>query len=134
MFDFLRPKYYYVQLRTNELKVKNIQTGKSVTRTALKPFSNSRLIIADFLEAENLLKSMIQEIEPESLFPVQISMLVHVIEQIPDGVSEVEKRVLRDFAEMSGARKIRISEYPSEFSDKQVIDAFKSVNWTYGYS
>ena len=133
MFGPFKTKYYYVQWRTNELTVKRLQTGTTIRRKSKKPFSNDRLILADFETAEQFLRTIIRELEPRSIIPGQIDMVVHIMEAVPGGLSQVEQRAFRDSAEHVGARGVMISEHKHSLSDQQVIAAFTDKNWPYGY-
>lgn len=133
MFGPFQAKYYYVQWRTNELTVKRLETGETIRRKSNKPFSNDRLLLADFETAEQFLNSIIRELEPRTVFPIQRKMVVHIMERIPGGLSQVEKRAFRDSAEYTGAIGVMISEHGHALSDDQVIAAFKDKDWPYGY-
>ena len=55
----LPDRILYVKLMKNRIEVKHIQSGKIISKTSEKPFSNDRLIIANYEIAESLLKDII---------------------------------------------------------------------------
>lgn len=46
---------YYVRIFKNKFIVKNISENKEITLTSIQPFSTSRLLVGEFIEAEKLL-------------------------------------------------------------------------------
>jgi len=102
---------------------KNIQTGKIVAigkkaqqmhgKThknieTIRPLKDG--VIADFEAAEQMISGMIKMINPDRryFFPPQITMVIC----IPSGITEVEKRAVRDSAEHAGAKDVRLIHEP----------------------
>lgn len=102
---------------------KNIQTGKIVAigkkaqqmhgKThknieTIRPLKDG--VIADFEAAEQMISGMIKMINPgrRYFFPPQITMVIC----IPSGITEVEKRAVRDSAEHAGAKDVRLIHEP----------------------
>lgn len=79
---------------------KNIET--------IRPLKDG--VIADFEAAEQMIKGMIQMINPgrKYFMPPQIRMVIC----IPSGITEVEKRAVRDSAEHAGAKDVRLIQEP----------------------
>jgi rod shape-determining protein MreB len=60
-------------------------------------------VIADFQSAEQMIRGMIKMINPgRSLFNPTLRMVIC----IPSGITEVEKRAVRDSAEIAGAIEV----------------------------
>jgi rod shape-determining protein MreB and related proteins len=102
---------------------KDIQTGKIVAigkkaqqmhgKThknieTIRPLKDG--VIADFEAAEQMIKGMIKMINPgkRHFFPPHIRMVIC----IPSGITEVEKRAVRDSAEHAGAREPYLIQEP----------------------
>lgn len=102
---------------------KDIQTGKIVAigkkaqqmhgKThknieTIRPLKDG--VIADFEAAEQMIKGMIQMINPGRRYflPPQITMVIC----IPSGITEVEKRAVRDSAEHAGGKDVRLIQEP----------------------
>jgi len=66
-------------------------------------------VIADFQAAEHMIREMIKMIsQKKSLFPPSLKMVIC----IPSGITEVEERAVRDSAEQSGAKEVRLIHEP----------------------
>lgn len=71
---------------------------------AVYPLSGG--VISDCLFAEELLKSFLRRVCPKTLIKPRMIM------SVPCGVTDVERRALRDAAVIAGARKVYIMEAP----------------------
>lgn len=66
-------------------------------------------VIADFEAAEKMIKGMIKMINPgNKLFRPNLNMVIC----IPSGITEVEKRAVRDSAEHAGAKEVYLIQEP----------------------
>jgi rod shape-determining protein MreB len=66
-------------------------------------------VIADFHAAENMIRGMIAMINPgKRLLPPSLRMVIC----IPSGITEVEKRAVRDSAEHAGGREVYLIHEP----------------------
>src|SRR6266487_3962702 len=66
-------------------------------------------VIADFEAAEHMIKGMIRMINPgRSIFTPSLKMVIC----IPSGITEVEKRAVRDSAEHAGAKEVYLIHEP----------------------
>lgn len=96
----------YVQVRKNAFRLRHIEGKKEREITAQKPFTTTRLLVGQFQEAASLLRKAIQESGNGGLFQVSPVFVIHPVEMVEGGLSEVEERVFRELALSCGARSV----------------------------
>lgn len=124
MFKFIKRKTLYIKLYTNMVLIRDVESKKELKREAIKPFSNNRLLFADFINGEAFLIATIKELfegKPNSTF----NILIQPMEKIEGGLSSVENRALMDVAEYIGGRNIVIYEKTNLLSDDMVLEMVK---------
>ena len=117
----LPDRILYVKLMKNRIEVKHIQSGKVITKTAEKPFSNDRLIIANYENAETLLKSIIHELFIKKTFDRPNYILLQPVDKDIVEITPVESRIYVDFAAFSGASKVKIYPTQESLTDEEVL-------------
>lgn len=105
MLSKLLANTIYVQVRKNKFRLRHIEGKVEREITAQKPFSTTRLLLGQFQEAESLLRKALREIGSGSLFQVSPVIVIHPLEMVEGGLSEVEARAFRELALSSGARR-----------------------------
>jgi len=121
---FFKDNLLYVKLWKNRIEVIDVVKNRRVKEESNVPFSNSRLIIAEFLTAENFLKKVFSKLKNDYKIKRYDTILVHPMELNEGGISEVEKRVLMESFERVGARRILFWE-GKELSNRQVLKKLK---------
>lgn len=114
----------YVQVFSNRFIVKNIDTDQSVTVERDLAYASPRMLIADFTMAQHQLKGAVKSLRRGSFAPAP-HILMHPMEQIEGGVTQVERRVFTELGFGAGASKvvIHIGTPLSGDSIKQAIRA-----------
>jgi actin-like ATPase involved in cell morphogenesis len=116
---FKSPKVY-LQLRRNAVTAVNLETGERVTRPAIRPFSTQRVVLASFDPAKEAISTAIGELQlKKSLFGIKV--VIQQLEGAEGGLSDIEKRALRDIAEMTGGKKVFIFEGETELSIAEAL-------------
>ena len=136
---------YYVRLRRDRLVVRNASTGArfddkpivvlsngpkrrvvgvgaaatAASSTSINPFQHPRILIADFLVAEALLKYAFHAISPRSWVQPSPIAVCHVVEPLEGGLSQIEARALMEMMEGAGARQSFLWE-GRELSDAEL--------------
>ena len=118
---FLPDRILYVKLMKNRIEVKDLQSGRIIAKTAEKPFSNERLLIADYEVAESLMKSIIQDLHIAETFERPYYFLLQPIDKDITEITPVESRVYHDFATFSGASKVKLYPTRESLTDEEVL-------------
>lgn len=121
----LPPEILYVRILKNKLEVKHIQSGREIKKSAVIPFSNDRLLIADFNNAEALFREVNNEMFSSKSFRKSLHVVVQPVDEMIKNISSLENRAYIDFAEFAGASKVRIYPTQEKLSDQEVLDFLK---------
>src|SRR5688572_26844823 len=102
----------YIKLFENRVEIINLETGEEISRKAIESFSTKRFIIADFNKANDLIRSVMNDLLPrKGIFPRQTKILIQQVESVEGGLSEIEKRALRDLGEMAGGTPVILIDH-----------------------
>ena len=123
MLAFFKPIPIYILFYKNRIKVYRLDNGLSIERNAVIPFSNSKILFANFTEGERFLSSLISELVPKlgRFFSRSLIVLAHQLEMINEGLSQVEERALIDAIRHSSAVDVFVIEDEDELSIEQAI-------------
>jgi hypothetical protein len=116
---FKVPKIY-LQIRRNQVSAVNLETGEEVTQSAALPFSTERVVLAKFNPANETVLAAIRKLNLKSSF-FAMKIVIQQLEDAEGGLSDIEKRALRDIAEMAGARKVYIVETAQKISNAEAL-------------
>jgi len=108
----------YVQVRPNRMSVRNVTAQKSVDRASATNFSHPRTLIGDFTVADAFLKTLVAE--ARSGFSLRTEILMHPLDRVEGGLSQVEERVFRELAMGAGASKAGV-HVGATLSDPEVV-------------
>ena len=117
--DFLS-NTFYVKVKKNTFHIRHIESKKEIEVYSTSPFSTISLLVGEFSVASDLLKKNIKEISKRSSKLVTPVIIMHPLEMIDGGLSQVETRTLNDLAKTAEAREVLIWT-GAELSDKQVL-------------
>ena len=116
----------YVRIRRDEFDIRNPGTDQRTITRSLNGFSSERLLIANFSEAEaTFIKAVKASSASGMLASPAAFILMHPLEIISGGLSEVEDRVLRDLAARCG-RSCGIW-LGAELSDEEVLQRARTT-------
>ena len=129
MLAFFKPIPIYILFYKNRIKVYRLDNGLSIERNAVIPFSNSKILFANFTEGERFLSSLISELVPKlgRFFSRSLIVLAHQLEMINEGLSQVEERALIDAIRHSSAVDVFVIEGGSELTAIQALDKIESL-------
>ncbi|MBT4161057.1 MAG: rod shape-determining protein MreB [Gammaproteobacteria bacterium] len=78
----------------------------------VNPFDHPRMLIGNWIVAERLLQHAVRLLFKESLIRPAPKMILHPMESLEGGLSDVEKRALRELAISAGGRDVAIHVGP----------------------
>ena len=108
MFKSLR---IYIKIRRNNIEVTNLETGASSSKSAVNSFSSIRNVVSNFNNAGETVNATLDDLGiGQTFFSRPLTVLIQQLEGTEGGLSDIEKRALRDLAEMAGGRKVVICE------------------------
>lgn len=109
MLHYLKPKSVYVKVFENRFVLKLLEEGEvPVTMVPAKPFTTKRLLVGNFTLAEEALREGLKKVIAGHWFASHPAMVIHPMEMVDGGLSQVEGRVLRELGVGAGARSVSI--------------------------
>ena len=118
-----RKNTLYIRFHKNFAEVKHIESGNSITRKALIPYSNDRLIISEVSIAEEFYREIIEELigAPRLIFPRGLRILLQPVDPEIIEISELESKAYREFAYNIGASKYLLCHHQRIMSNEEVL-------------
>lgn len=95
----------YVRVGVNQFEIDNLSTGTSTVISAADPFTTRRLLVGEFSCAESQLREGIRRAQQPRLFRRTPAVVIHPVEMIEDGLSQVESRLFIELVQGAGARR-----------------------------
>jgi rod shape-determining protein MreB and related proteins len=96
----------YVRVRRNQFQVRDLESGMDATVVSQTPFTTGRLLIGQFLAAQTTLKGALKQLAKGRLLAVSPHVVIHPMEMVDGGLSEIEDRIFREVAIGAGASKV----------------------------
>lgn len=125
IFKAFKTQKTIVEFYFNKLVIKNLLTNKTLTRKAINPFSHQRTVLANHLNLEELLKSMLKELTLDSPFG-KLNLIAKLGEPIEGGLTEIEKRAICDSLQHAGARAVYFSEKTAPLSTEEALEIIEN--------
>lgn len=110
----------YVQVRKNAFHLRHLESKRERDISAQEPFTTTRLLLGQFQVAETVLRKGLREISGGGLFQASPVVVIHPLEMVEGGLSEVEARAFRELALSSGARKAYV-HVGAPLSDAEIV-------------
>jgi hypothetical protein len=112
----------YIKIYENRVHVRSIDDRKEIELSAETPFTTERLLVGTFTVAKTLFTKGVKIVLGRKCFA--LTVLMHPMEKIDGGLSQVEDRVLKDLALSLGAQKV-VVWIGHELSDNEVKQKVK---------
>jgi hypothetical protein len=110
----------YIQIRRNKVTVANLDTGAEASIIANVPFSTTRSVLSKFSPANETILAAFRELGIKTSF-VKIKVVIQQMEDTDGGLTDIEKRALRDLAENAGAGKVYIVDNERHLSNSEAL-------------
>jgi rod shape-determining protein MreB len=94
-----------------------------VDRVASEPFSHPRTVIGTFTTAQAELKALVAE--TRGGFSLKLDILIHPLERIEGGLTQIEERALLELALGAGASHARVW-VGAPLTDQEVMEKLKA--------
>jgi rod shape-determining protein MreB len=98
-------KPLYVQVRENQFLVRNINDSRSFEKRANPVFSHQRMLVGNFTAAQECLKSLLSDARGSG-FALSTPVLIHPLERVDGGLTQIEERLFHELALGAGASKV----------------------------
>ena len=108
----------YVCLRRNELMLRHIESGHELAAKSDVEFSNSRLLVANTTLVTSMIKRSMRTILAR--FGIAPTIVMHPLEMVEGGLSEVEEKTLTEIGYAVGAVRVVVVTGPA-LSDSDVM-------------
>jgi len=95
----------YVQVYADRFVVKNVDSSQSREVRRDQGFASPRMLIADFTMAEHQLKDAVKSVRRGLRAP---EILIHPMERIEGGVTQVEYKVFVELGISAGASRVGV--------------------------
>lgn len=121
-------KSIYIKIKRNYVEVTDLNSGETVSKQAAQPFSSTRNVVSSFNPANETIQSALRELGLAGRFFLsKMNILIQQLEGLEGGLSDIEKRALRDLAEMAGANKVYILEQSEPLSIDLALVCLKEM-------
>lgn len=117
----------YVKVTKNQFWARHIENQKEALETALEPFTTKRLLVGEFTTAEKHLSAVIEKVHKGKWFSTSPVAVIHPMEMVDGGLSQIEERVFKELAAGAGAKKV-VVWLGHELSDHEVINKANNYN------
>jgi hypothetical protein len=115
----------YIQVRENRFEVRNVDVGRAVQHHASPGFSHPRMLVGDFTLAQSCLKSLVAQARGSG-FVLSVAALVHPLEKIEGGLTQVEERLFEELAIGAGVSRA-VVWIGAPLSDAEVVAKLKGA-------
>jgi hypothetical protein len=94
----------YVRISIDWIEVRNARSGRTSAEVASPAFTTHRLLVGQFMVAQVLLRRAVSAVVGWWPFRVR-RFVMHPLERVEGGLSQVEERVLLELAAGAGSRR-----------------------------
>lgn len=119
--ELFKPICLHIKLYSNRIEITNLETGESVSKTAEENFSTARIVIGNFAKAEKLIEAVLKDLHFRKQTFGALKVLIQQMEKLEGGLSDIEKRAMRDLAEQVGAKYVIVVDHANTLSVEEAM-------------
>lgn len=117
----------YIKIKENRFEAKKLTAdGHWQSIVSQEPFTTPRLLVGSFSEAERALRQLLNQILVQGIFAKKPKVVIHPMEKVEGGLSQIEDRIFRELAFGAGALKV-VVHTGAELTDSQAIRLLDGV-------
>ena len=123
MINILRRTPIYIRIFEDRIIARRLDDGVELERTAELPFSNNRLLLADFDNLYELLNSILIDLDKGLVH--KYKFIFQLVTENLNEVAQTEKMCLNDLGLKCGANWVFIVEHANKLTDielQQLLD------------
>jgi len=114
-------RHLYYQIKRGQVTVTFVEDDKSITKSC-SALNHPRTLMGHFMEIEDCFKSIAKELAPRRFLLQDPTAVVHLLESVEGGYTNVEIRAFREAAFGAGAREIFVPNSNSKLSKSQILN------------
>ena len=124
-FSLFQKDIVHIQFYTNKISVRVLNKSLEITATSTTNFSNNRLVLADYVIAENFLIYLLKKLSEQKKISKRLHFCIQIMEKMDGGISSMEKRAFLDLGEHCGGSKVVVYDKANFISDSEIINMLK---------
>lgn len=119
MIPFFKRIPVYIKIYYNKIEIVNLKSDQVISKLPVIEFSSTRLLVAEFNIAENLIREILKEM---GIAKRSLKILIQQVDNFEDQLYESEKRILRDLAEQAGGTEIYLVNRKKEMNKDEACN------------
>lgn len=114
-------RHLYYQVKRGEVIATLIEEDKSLKKRC-DALNHPRTLMGDFDVIENCFKSLVEALAPKRFLLPAHTAVVHLLEDMEGGYTNVERRAFLEAATGAGAKKVFVSKARTRLSKDQILN------------
>ena len=117
MINIFKKLPIYIKIYHNKIAITNLKSDQTISKSSVITFSSTRLLVAEFNVAENLIRDVLKEM---GIANRNLKILIQQIDNFENELFESEKRILRDLAEQAGGTEVYLANRKKEMNKEEI--------------
>jgi rod shape-determining protein MreB len=117
----------YIQVFRNKVTVVNLQSGAESTSIAMEPFSTKRSVLSSFGPADKAVRTAMKDVGLKFSF-LKTRGAIQQMEDTDGGLTDIEKRALRDLAENADVGVVYIIDGEQRLTNDDALRLLEKRN------